>query len=43
MACEVISWSEKMLLLVLQIVIPFAGRLCHALSAFVKRLYVVIN
>jgi hypothetical protein len=27
MAYEVISWSEKMLLLLLQIVVPFAGRL----------------
>ena len=43
MTYVVISWSEKILLLLLQIVSPFAGRLCHVVSAFVKRLNVVIN
>ena len=43
MAYVVVFWSEKILLLLLQIVSPFAGRLCHVVNAFVKRLNVVIN
>ena len=43
MAYEVISWSEKILLLLLQIVSPFAGKLCQVLSHFVERLCVLTN
>jgi hypothetical protein len=38
-AYGVISWSKKILLLLLQIVSPFAGRSCHV----VKRLNIVVN